>query len=151
MPTRPFLTAGFVLIWASVAVITWGTYLRTLSPGSEEYEEKVIRHFAGDGTEKRLNPAGRMALVTMFRWQFVGCYCAFIGLLFTGGVLFLRALARWKRDFALVALGAFGLGCLVGAYLGVGEAVENFRWGFDVLGRDTCYRPPDFWQGRSVP
>ena len=122
--------AGLVLIWASVAAISVGTHLQTLSPQFEA----AIREQTGPGPEERLNPAGRMALELSFTWQFGCCFSGFFALLFTVGVFGIRAVGRWRRELALLAAGAFGLGCLAGAVLGVGEAVRSFHWGFATLG-----------------
>jgi hypothetical protein len=126
--------AGLVLIWVSVAAITVGTHLQTLSPRFKEFRLATIREEAGTGPGERLNPAGRMALELSFTWQYGCCFSGFFALLFTAGGLGIRAAGRWNRELALVAAGAFGLGCLVGAALGAGEALRSFRWGFFALG-----------------
>lgn len=53
---------------------------------------------------------------------------------FTVGGLCVRVGKRWHRELALVAAGAFGMGCLAGAVIGLGEAVRSFHWGFATLG-----------------
>ena len=125
---------GFVLIWASVVAITVGTQLQTQSPRFEEYRLATIRGELGTEPGEQLNPAGRMALEVSFTWQFGCCFSGFFALLFTTWVIGIRAIGRWQRDAALLAAGAFGLGCLTGAALGVGEALRNFHWGFVTLG-----------------
>ena len=126
--------AGLVLIWASVPAITVGTHLQTQSPRFEAYRLATIREEAGPGQDERLNPAGRMALELSSTWQFGCCFSGFFALLFTAGGLGIRAAGRWHRELALVAAGAFGLGCLTGAAIGAGEALRSFHWGFLTLG-----------------
>ena len=75
-----------------------------------------------------------MALVLSFTWQFACCFSGFFALVFTASVLGIRAVGGWHRGLALVAAGAFGLGCLAGSVLGVGEAVRSFDWGFVTFG-----------------
>lgn len=123
-----------LLIWASVAVISVGTHLRTLSPRFEEFRLATILKLAGSGPDERLNPAGRMVIELSFMWQF-GCgFSGFFALLFTAGVFGIRAVGRRHRELALMATGAFGLGCMAGAASGVGEAVRSLHWGFSTLG-----------------
>ena len=131
---RACCITGLVLIWASVAAITAGTHLQTQSRQFEEFRLATIREQAGPGPGERLNPAGRMALELSFTWQFGCCFSGFFALLFTAGVFGIRAVGRRHRELALVAAGAFGLGCLGGAALGVGEALRSFGWGFVTLG-----------------
>lgn len=132
--SRACVIGGLFLIWASVAAITLGTHLQTLSPRFAEYEQQKIRSEAGSGGEERLNPAGRMALVLSFTWEFVFCFSGLFAALFTAGVLVIRAMGRWHRDLALLTAGGFGMGCLAGAVEGVGEALRSFDWGFEILG-----------------
>lgn len=117
--------AGLLLIWVSVGVITLGTHLQTQSPRFGEFQQAAIAP---------LNPAGRMALMLSFTWQFACCFSGFFALLFTVGALCVRVAKRWHRELALVAAGAFVLGCLAGAVIGLGEAVRSFLWGFTTLG-----------------
>lgn len=126
--------AGLALIWASVPVISYGTHLLTLSPRFAEFEKWNITEQAGTGGEERLNPAGRMVLELSFTWQYAFCISGFFACLFTAGVLGIRAVGRWHRRLALLAAAAFGLGCLAGTVLGVGEAVRSFHWGVATLG-----------------
>ena len=125
---------GLVLIWASVAAITAGTHLQARSPRFDEFRLATIGELNGPGPGEGLNPAGRMALELTMSWQFGCCFSGFFALLFTAGLLTTQAVRRWHRDLALVAAGAFALGCVAGAMMGVGEAVRNFVWGFVTLG-----------------
>ncbi len=72
--------AGLMLIWASVGVITIGTHLRTQAPRFGEFLQAEIRRHAGADGEERLNPAGRMALMLSFTWQFACCFSGFFAL-----------------------------------------------------------------------
>ena len=131
---RAFWITGLVLIWTSVVVITIGTHLQTLSPRFAEFEQAAVKQEAGTDGEERFNPAGRMALVLSFTWQFQCCFCGFLALVFMVGGLGIRVIRQRYRELALIGAGAFGLGCLVGAVLAVGDAVRNFQWGFVTLG-----------------
>jgi len=131
--SRTCWISGLVLIWFSVATITVGTHFQIQSPRFAEFERRTTDQHAGTGDEERLNPAGRMALVLSFTWQFACCFSGFFALLFTAGSLGIRAIGRWHRELGLLAAGAFGLGCLAGTTLGVGAAVKNFHWGFVTL------------------
>lgn len=122
--------AGFFLIWASVVIIPLGTHLQTQAPGFPEYERQVFARIAAAHPGRDLGPGMAFA----FAWPFTTGFCVFIGLLYSGGVLVVRRLVQWKRDDGLLVAGAFGLGCLAGALLGLGEAMESFRCGFAVLG-----------------
>ena len=126
--------AGLVLIWASVAFITVGTHLQTLSPGFAEFQQNEIASQAGTDGEEKLNPAGRMALVLSFTWEFAFCSSGFFAIVFTIGVLMIRAIGQRSYELALMAAGVFVIGCLFGALLGLGEALRNFQWGFVTLG-----------------
>lgn len=128
--------AGLALIWISVAVITVGTHLQTMSPRFAEYERHVIAREAGigEGERERQNPAGRMALVLTLTWQFSCCFSGFIALLYTAGVFGIRAIGRRHHVLAILLAGGFGLGCIAGAVLGIGDAIGNFLWEFITLG-----------------
>ena len=126
--------AGLVLLWASVPLVTAGAYDRTLSPWFGEYQRRAIREEVGTGPGERLNPAGRMALLLSFSWQFECLASGSVAALFTTGVFGIRALGRRNRDVSLLAAGAFGLAALLGAGAAAGEATDSFRWGFAVLG-----------------
>ncbi len=127
---RAWWIAGLLLIWASVGVIAIGTHLQTQSPRFGEFQRGEFQR----AEIARLNPAGRKALMLSFTWQFACGLSGFFALLFTVGGLCVRVAKRWHQDLALVAAGAFGLGCLAGAVIGLGETVRSFHWGFATLG-----------------
>jgi hypothetical protein len=123
------MPAGFVLLWLSVVVIPLGTRFQTESLPFAEYERRAIADTVAANSGFKPH-AGFLA----FAWPFAGCFCLFIGLLFSGGVLVVRCLAQWDRTMGLLAAVVFGLGCHAGTLLGFKEAVDSFHWGFVVLG-----------------
>ena len=126
---RCILTVGIVLIWTSVIVISYGTYLQVFSPNYQEYEQHIVTKITSQNPGKDLG----FALTLISAWPFTAAFCAAIGLLFIFGVLTLRLIAVWSRDFMLVASGIFTSGCLLGSLLGIGEAIDSLRWGFIAL------------------
>ena len=129
--------AGLLLIWVSVGVITIGTHLQTQSPRFGEFRQAEIA---------RLNPAGRMALMLSFTWQFACCFSGFFALLFTVGGLCVRVAKRWHRELALVVAGAFGMGCLAGAVIGWARRCGASLGGSPPSVSGPCCRRP----GRGV-
>jgi hypothetical protein len=125
--------AGLFLIWGCVPLISVGTYLQTQSPQFAAYREKVVREVLGPA--EHLNRAGHLAFEFTFSWQFGVCFSAFFACLFTAGGAIIRVITRRYRDCGLLLAGAFGLGCLVGAGLGLGEMFRSFLWGFVTLGQ----------------
>ncbi len=67
-------------------------------------------------------------------WVFASAFCAFVGAVFTAGMLIIRGLMPWQRNLFMIVAGTFGGGCCVGALLGVVSAIEGFLGGFAVLG-----------------
>jgi hypothetical protein len=134
MLLRKLLGVGLITLWASVVVITFGTHLQTQSPRFKEYQKAMIDEVSASNHGKDFGPGIGIGIVLSTAWPLVGCFCVFVALLFSGGVYQLRAIAVWNRDVALLATGAFSLGCLCGAFVGLGEALDSFQWGFTVLG-----------------
>src|SRR5262245_12325505 len=110
---------GLICVWASVFVIPLGTYLQSQSPQFVEYERY---YYAGIMQAHPGDALGANVCVLAFAWPFVGCFCVYLGLLFTGGIIFIRVLAGERRGVRLIAAMAFGLGCFVGSVLAVREA-----------------------------
>jgi len=131
--------AGLLLIWVSVGLITIGTRLQGNSPDYRETQrremEREMKRLSGTGPGEKLNPAGRMALVAAFEfeWFLMLCFSGLVASVFTAGLIGLRLLARWNRDLSLLVAGAFGLGCGFGGLLGLGEAFRSILGGFATL------------------
>jgi len=101
------LGAGFFLLMTSALLIPAGVRLPLQSHSVAHFEHSVV---------------------------LAGMFCFFIVGLFAAGVLVLRKLRRFNRDLALLAGGAFGLGCVIGSLLGLGEMMQSFSEGFAELG-----------------
>ena len=152
MLSRYSLILGSVLIWASVIVIPYGTYLQPMSPHFAAFEQHILADaeaLARD-PEKDFGPGIGIGLGLYFAWLFWAVFCAGIGMLFIFGVLLLRSMISWNRDLALVASGIFLSGCFVGSLMGSVEAIDKFQWGFFVLGVGFLHAAAGFFLVRSV-
>lgn len=115
-------------------VMALGTHLQTLSDRFPEYEKRQFDQYRDQGNGETLNPAGRMALVASFEWQFSICVSGFIAAAYTIGLLSIRALSRRWPGLSLPISFAFGGICLIGALSLARDAIYEFQWGFLTLG-----------------
>ena len=65
--------------------------------------------------------------------SFAFCFYLGIAMMFTAGAVVVHVMNLWKRDVGLLAAGAFGIGCLFGAVIGIAECASGFGWGFNAL------------------
>lgn len=131
MGLRSCSIAACVMVWASVAVIPFGTHLQTQSPRFPEYERQYMADIIAARPGEDHGPNFDFLA---FSWPVVGYFCAFVGLAFTIGLSASLGLQRCNRVIGVIAAVVFGLGCVAGVRLGLAEAAESFRWGFGVLG-----------------
>jgi len=119
------LSLGFVQLWGSVIVISWGAYIKSQSP---DYESKAFERLAIDD----LGGLGAALAVALMPVTVAGS-CIFVGLLFTGGVFFLHVVSKWRRDIEIFLTGIFCCGCLLGTLLGLGAAADEFSHGENTI------------------
>ena len=126
--------AGFISIWVSVVVIPLGTQYRTNSPRNWEYLATAARKIEARNPGVKVSGA-QMAFGSLFIVPFMSAYCVVIAALVPrSGTVVVREAVRWNRSVGLLAAGAFGGGCLMGAAFGVERCWSSFSWGFDTLG-----------------
>jgi hypothetical protein len=121
--------AALAILWASVIVIPCDTFAHIHSPQWVKYQLATARSAVADEPPGRARGPGVGVGMALMPYLETGL-CVFIGLLFTGGIVFLQAIGRWRADLELFFSGAFCCGCLLGAWLGVGEVLTSADWEF---------------------
>ena len=119
------LLVGFMLVWMSVFVLPIGTYYKLTSP---QYMEWAAIEMQPEALRAQMI-FGKSEDVS-----FTFCFYLGIAMIFTAGTIVVHVMNLWRRDVGLLAAGAFGIGCLFGAVLGIAECASGFGWGFNALG-----------------
>lgn len=121
---------GLILLWTSVFVIPLGVYLATQAPNFKQYESQAIAEWE---STPGIHHGPNFFIADAYP-LFTGCFCFFIGLLYSGGIYIIPELFHLHRVVGLFGASVFGLGCLTGSYLGITSAIDALRWQFVVLG-----------------
>jgi len=113
-----------ILVWPSVLIITYGTYLKAESVTFQHYVRNLIETSGGEG------PGDFVGVAICNSFPIVGAFFVLVAYLFTGSMLTLRlasALLGVIRPLILL------FSCLLWSSIMVLSAIEaatDLRWGF---------------------
>ena len=125
--------AALVVLWSRVIVIPWATFREASSSQWAAYQIAAIKSASADESPTRRQRDGAGAGGALALLPYVeAVYCVCIGVLFTGGLAFLKIVDVWQAHVGTFLSGAFCCGCLFGVWWSIGEAIESADWGFTV-------------------
>jgi hypothetical protein len=135
MPSRRLsnvaLIGAMLAIWVGVVTVAVGTFSPSSRKSLSEYEEATVRQWAAANHGHDLGGLGATAAFALGP-ALEAAFCAFAGIAFTSVSAFVWGVSKSHPALGSFCSGAFCCGCLIGAWSGIGAAIENAQWSLTV-------------------